>query len=150
MGVGRGFFSFIFSTTKATNMSTHPSDFVPDFTRRDQLEAFVGTICVNTTGRLGIVTHVEVIGDSWRCAGFGLDGNGVWTSAHPTIIAEAEDFYNTLKTRFGGALSWNQRVVDIAPVLAVIELLREDLNDHLSILNSPSEVENRADPTITS
>lgn len=128
-------------------MSTHPSDFVPDFTRRDQLEAFVGTICVNTTGRLGIVTHVEVELDSWRCAGFGLDGYGIWTSAHPTIIAEGEDFYNTLKARFGGALSWNQRVVDIAPIVDAVEQLRDDFSDHISMLDSPSESSVAADVT---
>lgn len=83
------------------------STFTPDDTRRQQLEGFIGSVCVGSTGRLGIVTHVAVKHGSWTCCGFGLDGKGVWTSGGPTEIAPAEAFFDKLNTRFDGKLSYH-------------------------------------------
>lgn len=83
------------------------STYRPDNTRRLQLEGFIGSVCVGSTGRLGIVTHVAVKYGSWTCCGFGLDGKGVWTSGSPIEIARAEDFFNKLNDRFDGKLSYH-------------------------------------------
>ena len=82
-----------------------PSTFTPDDSRRLQLQGFVGSVCVGSTGRLGIVTHVQVENGEWTACGFGLDGKGIWTSCHPTELGTAEAFYHKLKTRFHGRLS---------------------------------------------
>jgi len=81
------------------------STFTPDDSRRLRLQGFVGSICVGSTGRLGIVTHVQVEHGEWTACGFGLDGKGVWTSGHPTELGTAEAFYHKIKTRFHGRLS---------------------------------------------
>jgi len=82
------------------------STFQPDDTRRQQLEGFIGSVCVCTNiGRLGIVTHVAVSVGEWMCCGFGLDGKGVWTSTNPFEIDRNEAFYNKLNDCFNGRLS---------------------------------------------
>ena len=81
------------------------STFLPDDTRRQRLEGFINTVCVGSTGRLGIVTHVAVSYGQWTACGFGLDGKGIWTSKEPTEIATAQTFFNKLNDRFAGRLS---------------------------------------------
>jgi len=91
-----------------------PSEFVPDDTRKLQLEGFINTVCVGSTGRLGICTHVIFAYDGWIAAGFGLDGKGTWTASNPIELGTAETFYDRLVKRFGGALC-NADKVDVFP-----------------------------------
>ena len=88
-----------------SNIGSGISTFTPDDTRQLQLQRYVGSVCVCSVGRLGIVTHVQVEHGDWTACGFGLDGKGIWTSCHPTEIGTAEAFYYKLKTRFNGRLS---------------------------------------------
>lgn len=83
--------------------------YVPNRERKFELETFIGHVCVNTTGRLGIVTHVDISGDSFRAAGMGLDGKGVWTSTDPHSLGTGQEFYRKLNERFGGAMTWHDR-----------------------------------------
>jgi len=102
MGAVGSFFLPLALPTKGFHME---STFTPDDTRRLFLEGFINTVCVGSTGRLGIVTHVAVEYGQWTACGFGLDGKGVWTSKDPTEIATAEEFYHKIRKRFYGRLS---------------------------------------------
>lgn len=124
------------------------STFTPDDTRRQRLQGFVGTVCVGSTGRLGIVTHIAVEYGQWTACGFGLDGKGVWTSKDPVEIATAEDFYHKLKSRFYGRLSaldgfLPEEIDNIA--MAVVETLEQrkffssDLGKSIDINNTTPE-----------
>ncbi len=68
------------------------------------LRKFINKVCVNSTGRLGIVTHVDHITYSEPlAAGFALDGKGIWTSGSPIIVDSAENIFEKWRVRFGGA-----------------------------------------------
>lgn len=74
-------------------------------------EDLVGKVCVNSIGRVGIVTGRYqpdwAEGQTMWC-GIGFDGKGTWASSSPCIVAESgEEFRTRLTTRFGGKSSLN-------------------------------------------
>jgi len=83
------------------------TEFMPDKSRKEDLEKFIGFVCVGSTGRLGICTHVHILYGDFVAAGFGLDGKGVWTASNPTTIDEAVKFYDKLNKQFDGKLSYH-------------------------------------------
>lgn len=50
---------------------------------------FTGMVCVCSVGRVGIVSGQK--GDAW--VGIGIDGNGLWMSSSPHILAHTLDEY---------------------------------------------------------
>lgn len=71
-------------------------------------ENLIGKIAVNSVGRVAIITGTKTFewGVAW--VGIGFDGKGTWASSEPCVVAEsAEEFRETLSTRFGGKMAYN-------------------------------------------
>ena len=70
----------------------------------DRLPQYLGKVCVNSTGRRGIVVGVTEVDGNKAFAGLGLDGKGNWTSSSPIPIRDGLEFFDACRDRFGGRL----------------------------------------------
>jgi len=60
-------------------------------------EDLTGTVCVDSTGRVGLVTGYKYFGATERWVGLGLDDNDIWCSGRPLVLADsAQEFHERL------------------------------------------------------
>jgi hypothetical protein len=72
------------------------------------LKQFIGWVCTNSIGRIGIVISIGEAFGKPALLGMGIDGRGNWCSTGEfCVIDTAEGYRKTLQERFDGRLSYN-------------------------------------------